>query len=41
MFVPSAIAHPDIVALIRQDEPWSPWLIINQPSVRAIKQAVL
>lgn len=41
MFVPSAVAEPDIIASIGKNEGRSLVFVIDDPSIRAIKQAML
>jgi hypothetical protein len=41
VLVASAVAQPHVVALVGQHEPWSLVLVVDDPGVRAVEEAVL
>lgn len=41
MFIPSTVAHPYVVSFVGQQKSRSFVLVVNQPSIRAIKQSML
>jgi hypothetical protein len=41
MFVPPAVAQPDIVAFVGEHEGWSLALVVDEPSIGAVQEAVL